>query len=141
MQLHSQRVELFQANQLSYHSQREKSWLCTELDRKERFLQEDRMKSLHEIEELKKLCCTEAERAKQVTIVELSVQEKQSQSTVNQLMVQIQELQDKVNSLSDSRELNDPETAGSSGLSPRSQSAYEYSESPWMDWPRFLPAA
>ena len=45
----------------------------------------------------------------------LSVQEKESQSTVNQL--KIQELQDKVNSLKGSRDLHDPETSSSSGLS------------------------
>ena len=35
MQLHSQRMDLYQANQLSDQSQREKSRLCTELDRRE----------------------------------------------------------------------------------------------------------
>ena len=34
MQLQSQRMELYQVNQLSGHSQREKSWLCTELGQK-----------------------------------------------------------------------------------------------------------
>ena len=48
------------ANQLSDHSQREKGWLCTDLDKKERFLQEDRTRSLQEVEELEKLCCAEA---------------------------------------------------------------------------------
>ena len=38
LQLQSQRMELYQMNQLSDHSQREKSWLCTEFDRTERFL-------------------------------------------------------------------------------------------------------
>ena len=70
--LQSQRTELYQANQLSDHSQREKSWLCTELDRKEVFLREDRVRSLQEIQELKKMCCTEAEREKS----ELDTQEK-----------------------------------------------------------------
>ena len=72
---------------------------------------------------------------------ELSAQEKESKSTVNRLMVQIQELQDKVNSLNDTRELYDPETARSFCIFPRSQPAYEYSESSWIDWPRFLHAA
>ena len=35
MQLQSQRMELYQPNQVSDHSQREKSWPHTELDRKE----------------------------------------------------------------------------------------------------------
>ena len=40
---------------------REKNWQSAELDRSERVLQEDRMRSRQEMEELKKLCCTEAE--------------------------------------------------------------------------------
>ena len=49
MPLQSQRMEVYQAN----HSQREKSWPHTELDREERLLPEDRMRSLQEIQELK----------------------------------------------------------------------------------------
>ena len=59
---------------------------------KSNFLQEDRMRNLQDIEELKKLCCTEAERAKQLRIDELSIQKK-SLSSVNQLTAQIHELQ------------------------------------------------
>ena len=70
------------------------------LTRKERFLQEDTLKSLQEIEE-------------QMSFLF----KRESQSTVNQLMVQIQELQDKVNSLNDSRDFFDLQTASSSGLS------------------------
>ena len=54
LQHHATRMELYQANQLSDHSRREKCWL-----------QVDRMRNLQEIEELKEVCCTEAERAKQ----------------------------------------------------------------------------
>ena len=70
---HFQMMKLYQANQLSDHSQIEKSWMYTELDRREGVLQEDRVRCLQEIEELKKLCCAEAERAKQLRIHELSV--------------------------------------------------------------------
>ena len=89
MQLQSQRMELYQANQLSDHSQREKSWPHTELDRKETLLPEDRMRSLQEIKELKKMCCTETEKANQLRMDDLSVQDKESKSPVKQLMVQI----------------------------------------------------
>ena len=97
--------------------EREKNRLCTELDWRERVLQEDGTRNLQVLEEFKKICCTEPERPKQLRIDELPAQEKESQSTVNLLTVQIQELQDKVKSLSDSREFCDPETASSSGLS------------------------
>ena len=98
------------------HAQRKKSWVCTELARKDRALQEDRMRNLQEMEELKRFCCTEAETAKQLRIDELYFQEKESQSTVNQLTVQIQDL-DKANSFNDNSEFYDPETASSSALS------------------------
>ena len=114
LQLHSQRNS---SKRISYHSRREKDWQCTELERRERVLQEDCVGNLQEMEEFKKLCCTEAERAKQLRIDERSVQDKESQSTVNQRAVQIQELQDKVNSLDDSMDFHDPETDSSSGLS------------------------
>ena len=117
LQLHSQRMELYQENQLFDHSKREKNRLCTELDRRERVLQEDRMRTLQEIEELKNMCCTEAARAKQLRMDELSILEKESQSTVTQLTVPIQKIPNKVNSLSDFKEFYDPETASSPGLS------------------------
>ena len=40
------------------------------------------MRSLQEIEELKRICCAAAERAKQLRIDELSIQEKESQSNL-----------------------------------------------------------
>ena len=49
------------------------------------------MRTLQEVEELKKLCCAEAEGAQHVSIDELPIQEKESQSTVNQLTLRIQE--------------------------------------------------
>ena len=91
-------TELFM-DQLSDHSRREKNWLRAELGRRERVSSRD----LQGTEELTKVCCTEAERAKQWRRDELYVQEKDGQSSVNQLVVQIQELQDKVNYLDDSR--------------------------------------
>ena len=68
-----------------------------------RVFQEDRARSCQEIEELRRMCCAEAERARRLRIDELSAQKEESKSTVNQLMVQIQELQDKVNSLIDAK--------------------------------------
>ena len=65
LQLHSQRMELFQRNQLSHHSRREKERLCTQLEERERALQDTRIRTLQEIELRKFCCCTEAERAQQ----------------------------------------------------------------------------
>ena len=54
-QLHFERMELYQMNQLCDHSQREKRWLCTELDRREKVVQEDRVRSLEYIEDFFKV--------------------------------------------------------------------------------------
>ena len=70
-QLHSQRMELYQANQLTDQSQKEKSWLCTDLEMREGDPQEDRLKSYQELQDLKRICCAEAERARQLRIDEL----------------------------------------------------------------------
>ena len=115
MQLHSQRIELYHANQLTDQTRREKSWLCDELEMRDKASQEDRARKCQEIEELRRICRTEAERVRQLRSEELSAQKEQSKSTVHQLMVQIQELQDNVNSLNDAKEFCHPETA--SGLS------------------------
>ena len=53
--------------------------------------------------ELRRTCCEEAERARQLKIDELSMQLRGDLSTMNQLLAQIQDLQDKVNSSSDAR--------------------------------------
>ena len=68
-------MERYQANQLTDQSHREKSWLCTELEMRDRALQEDRVISEEETQELKRICCTEAERARQIRFDELSSQE------------------------------------------------------------------
>ena len=86
------------------------------MEERERALQETRIRTHQEIE-LRSISCTEAERSQQLRLQELSRQEKERQSTVNQLTVQIQDLQDKVTSLNDSRDLHDPETVSSCGLS------------------------
>ena len=44
MQLESQRMELYQAHQLTDQTRREKSWLCDELEMRIRAFQEDRPK-------------------------------------------------------------------------------------------------
>ena len=68
-----------------------------------RACQEDRAKDCQEIQELRGVGCAEAERARQLRIDELSVQQRENPSTVNQLLAQIQDLQDKLNSLNDAK--------------------------------------
>ena len=105
-------MELLRSNQLSVQAQREKSWLSEELEMRNKAFQEDRARDCQEMLKFQRICCAEAERARQLRIDELSMQQKENPSSVNQLTVQIQELQDKVNALTANRD-----TASSSGLS------------------------
>ena len=77
---------IWQINWLIKHK-REKSWLCNKLEMKSRAFQEDRARSCQEIEELRRICCTEAERARQLRIDEISAQEEGSKSTVYHLTI------------------------------------------------------
>ena len=63
IQLHSQRMERYQANQLTDQTLREKSWLCDEVEMRSRAFQEERARICQEFE---RICCTEAERARQL---------------------------------------------------------------------------
>ena len=58
-----------------------------------------KLKGNRDLEELRRICCVEADRARQLKLDEPSVRQKENPFTVNQLMAQIQELQDKVNFL------------------------------------------
>ena len=51
MQFQSQRMELYQANQLTDQTRSERSWVCDELEMRNRAFQEDRARNCHEIEE------------------------------------------------------------------------------------------
>ena len=72
IQLQSQRMELYHANQLTDQTRREKIWLCDELEMRNRALQEYRARICQEIKQLRFSCCTEAERARQLRSDELS---------------------------------------------------------------------
>ena len=82
-----------------------------------RFYQASHAKDCFEIEELRRICLEETERARQVRTNELYVQKKDEPSTVNQFLSQIQDLQDKVHALNEEKEFYDLETASSSGMS------------------------
>ena len=77
------RMELNQANPSDHHSRREGDWLQTELEDRERALQETRIGTLQEMEELKKLCCAEAERAQHLTIDDLFSTRKVNQQRIS----------------------------------------------------------
>ena len=61
---------------------------------------EHQAKDCQEIEELRRICCEEIDRARQAKIDELSMHQESNPTTVSQLLTQIQDLQNKANSLS-----------------------------------------
>ena len=69
-----------------------------------RHLQESHARDCQEIEELRRICCEEADRARQARIHEMSVHQERHPTPVSQLLTEVQELQNKINSLSDARE-------------------------------------
>ena len=87
-ELETQQMEPYHANQWASQAQMERS----------RLYQESHAKDCFEIEELRRICREESERARQLRTDELSAQKK-GESLHNQLFSQIQEWQDKVNAL------------------------------------------
>ena len=106
-------IALYETSQ----AQRENIKLCGKLKMRSILFQESRARNCQEIEELRRICCEETNRPRQLRIDELSVQQERNPSTVSQLLTQIQDWQNKVNSLTDAREFYDPETASSSAAS------------------------
>ena len=82
-----------------------------------RLFQENHARDCQEIEELRSICCEEANRARQARIDELSMHQERNPTTVRQMMAQVQGSQNKVNSVSDAREFYDPDSGSSSGAS------------------------
>ena len=111
----SQRSQLLQANRWADQAQRDKINLYEELELWNRVSQESHARDCQKIEELTRICCEEADRARQAIIDELSVHQERTPSTASQLLAQIRDLQNKVISLSDAREIYDPESGSSSG--------------------------
>ena len=67
-ELESQRLELYQANQWADQdqAQREKIHLCGELGMRNRIFQESRARDCQEIKDLRRICCEETDRARQL---------------------------------------------------------------------------
>ena len=93
----SQRLQLQQANHWTDQAHREKITLCGDLEMRNRLFRENRAKDCQEIEELRRICCQETDRAI------LSMHQERNPATVSQLLTQVRDLQNKVNSLSDAR--------------------------------------
>ena len=114
--LQSQRLEPYQAKPMGRSSSRRNRRLSGEPSTKNNIYQEHHARDCQEIEELRSICCKQADRVRQLRFNELSVQQ-ENPSTVNQLLSKLQELQDRVNSLNGEKEFYDLATASSSGTS------------------------
>ena len=61
-----------------------------ELEMKNRLLRENQVKDLQEMEELRRICYEETDRARQARIDELSWQQERNPTTLSQFLTQIQ---------------------------------------------------
>ena len=100
----SQRFQQQQANRWADQAHSDEISLYGELELRNRLFQENHARGCQEIEELRRICCEETDRARRARIDELSTHHENNPTTVSQLLTQIQELQNKVDSLSDARE-------------------------------------
>ena len=107
--------QLPEASRWADQARRNENSLYGELEFKNRLFQENHAGDCQEIAELRRICCEESRRARQARNDELSLHQERNPTTVSQLLTQIRELQNKVNSLSDAREVKDPESGSSSG--------------------------
>ena len=57
-----------------------------------RLFNESRARNFQEIEELRRICCEETNRVRQLRIDELFLQQERNPTTVSQLLTQIQDL-------------------------------------------------
>ena len=111
----SQRFQQHQESRWADQAHRDKISLYGQLGLTNRLFQEDHARDCQGIEELRRIFCEEASRARQARIDELFMHQERNPATVSQLTAQIRELQNKVNSLFDARAFYDPESGSSSG--------------------------
>ena len=105
----SQRGEIYRAHQGDEQFRRDQQLLHVQLLEQNRDLRESHMKSLNEMEELKRVQESRVGESSRRRLIE-------NQDTVNELTAKIQELQNEVNCLNDSRDFKDAESVRS-GLS------------------------
>ena len=115
-ELESQKLQLDLANDWADQPQREKINLCGGLDLRNRLYQESQVRTCHQIEALRRTCCEETSRVRELKIDEFCNKRGLLLLWVD-FLTHMQDLQNKVISLSDAREFHDPETASRSGAS------------------------
>ena len=107
--IESQRREINRALQGDEHFRRDQLLLQEQLSEQNRDFREAHIKSLHEMEELKRVQELRVDESSRRRLIE-------NQDTIDELTARIQELPNKVNCINDSRDLKDAESLRS-GLS------------------------
>ena len=121
-QTFSQRLALEDAHFGNEESRRGQVRLLEELVKREKALRDTQIRSIHEMEELR--------RAQELRVDEFSVQKlRESHDTIQKLTSQIQELQERVNCMKDAGEFQDFESNCSGKNFSRSQSTGSRSKS------------
>ena len=107
--IESQRREIDHTIAGDEQSRRDQLLLHEQLSEQNRDLREAHIKSLHEMEELKRVQESRVDASSRRRLIE-------NQDTINEFTARIQELQNEVNCMNDSRDFNDAESVRS-GLS------------------------
>ena len=141
MQLQSKRLELYQENQLTDQTQREKSWPSEEKVMRNIVFQEDRARNWQDVEDLRKFCCAEAERARQLKYDELSTQKGREPFHSKSAYGSHSGIARQGEFLERCKRILCSWNCEQLWIILRSQSTHEYSESQKNDQPRFLLAA
>ena len=113
----SQRMEIDRTFTGCEQSRRDQSLLQEELSERNRALRETRIKSLHEMEELKRVQELRVDEFSRRRLIE-------SQDTINELTARIHELQNEVNCMNDSRDFQEAESVRSGPSYVPSQPAF-----------------
>ena len=114
-QFESQQFQLHPASRWADQAQRDKISLYGDLELRKRLFQENHARDCQEIEDLRRICREETDRAIPAKNEDLLVQQQRNPTILSQMMAEIRDSQNKVNSLSDAREFHDPESESSSG--------------------------
>ena len=77
----SQRFQLYQASRWANQAQRDKISFCGELELRNRLVQENHAMDCQEIEELRRIICEEADRARQARSDEMSMRQERRNPT------------------------------------------------------------
>ena len=114
-QLEAQSLELYQASRWADQAQRENSRSFGELSTQNRIYQEHHARDCQEIEELRRTCCEQADRVRQLRIDELSTQQERKSLHRDSAFVPNSGTAGHCESVNDEKEFHDPETASTSG--------------------------